>query len=74
MEDAIREGIIYWHAFPYNGQLELMDERHLRENVQLTHDLDAKFGYKPKITLSQVQSYCTSLSSTHGFDVAKSPF
>ena len=54
VENAIREGIIYWHAFPYNGQLELMDERHVRESVQLTHDLDAKYGYKPKITLSQV--------------------
>ncbi len=54
VENAIREGIIYWHAFPYNGQLELMDERHVRECVQLTHDLDAKYGYKPKITLSQV--------------------
>ncbi|CAL5224396.1 g7077 [Coccomyxa viridis] len=53
VENAIREGIIYWHAFPYNGQLELMDERHVRECVQLTHDLDAKYGYKPKITLSQ---------------------
>ena len=54
VENAIREGIIYWHAFPYNGQMELMDERHVRESVQLTHELDAKYGYKPKITLSQV--------------------
>ena len=58
VENAIREGIIYWHAFPYNGQLELMDERHVRESVQLTHDLDAKYGYKPKITLSQVRPSC----------------
>lgn len=70
MENAIREGIIYWHAFPYNGQLEFMDERHVRENVQLTHDLDAKFGYKPKITLSQVHSHRIELSSTHVFHVA----
>ena len=55
VENAIREGIIYWHAFPYNGQMELMDERAVREAVQMTHDLDAKYGYKPKITLSQVQ-------------------
>ena len=55
MENAIREGIIYWHAFPYNGQMELMDERAVREAVQMTHDLDAKYGYKPKMTLSQVQ-------------------
>ena len=40
VENAIREGIIYWHAFPYNGQLELMDERHVRESVPLTHELD----------------------------------
>ena len=56
VENAIREGIIYWHAFPYNGQLELMDERHVRESVQLTQELDAKYGYKPKITLSQVRA------------------
>ena len=55
VENAIREGIIYWHAFPYNGQMELMDERAVREAVQMTHELDAKYGYKPKITLSQVQ-------------------
>ena len=55
VENAIREGIIYWHAFPYNGQMELMDERAVREAVQMTHDLDAKYGYKPKMTLSQVQ-------------------
>lgn len=60
VENAIREGIIYWHAFPYNGQLELMDERHVRESVQLTHALDEKYGYKPKITLSQVCIACTA--------------
>ena len=70
MENAIREGIIYWHAFPYNGQLEIMDERHVRENLQLTHDLDAKFGYKPKITLSQVYTHRIELRSTHVFHVA----
>ena len=70
MENAIREGIIYWHAFPYNGQLEFMDERHVRENLQLTHDLDAKFGYKPKITLSQVRSHRIELRRPHVFHVA----
>ncbi len=54
MEDAIREGVIYWHAFPFNAQLELMDEDLIRASVRITHDLDKKFGYKPRITLSQV--------------------
>jgi hypothetical protein len=54
VEDAIREGVIYWHAFPFNAQLELMDEDLIRASVRITHDLDKKFGYKPRITLSQV--------------------
>jgi hypothetical protein len=56
VEDAIRDGVIYWHAFPFNAQLEFMDEELLRTSVQLTHDLDARFGYLPKMTLSQVSA------------------
>ena len=59
MEDAIREGIIYWHAFPFNAQLEFMDEELLRSSVRLTHDLDARFGLAPKCTLSQVGGAAT---------------
>ncbi len=54
VENAIREGVIYWHAFPFNGQLEIMDEPLIRSSIHMTHKLDKDFGYLPKITLSQV--------------------
>jgi len=54
VENAIREGVIYWHAFPFNGQLEMMDEPLIRSAIQMTHGLDKAFGYLPKVTLSQV--------------------
>ena len=59
MEDAIREGIIYWHAFPFNAQLEFMDEELLRSSLRLTHELDARFNQAPKFTLSQVGGAAT---------------
>lgn len=60
MENAIREGVIYWHAFPFNGQLEIMDEPLIRSAIHTTHALDKKFGYLPKRTLSQ--AYPSSLN------------
>ncbi|BDA48441.1 hypothetical protein COCOBI_12-1200 [Coccomyxa sp. Obi] len=53
VENAVREGVIYWHAFPFNGQMEIMDEPLLRSAIHMTHALDKKFGYLPKMTLSQ---------------------
>ncbi|KAK9917700.1 hypothetical protein WJX75_007317 [Coccomyxa subellipsoidea] len=53
VENAIREGVIYWHAFPFNAQLEMMDEPLIRSSVHMTHSLDKRFGYLPKMTLSQ---------------------
>ena len=47
-------GDIYWHALPFNAELELMDASLLAANVQLTHEIDAKLGLPPKITMSQV--------------------
>lgn len=60
VENAIREGVIYWHAFPFNAQLEMMDEPLIRSSVHMTHSLDKRFGYLPKMTLSQVctLSFC----------------
>lgn len=69
MEDAIRDGVIYWHAFPFNGQLEFMDEELIRQSIRLTHALDARFGYLPKMTLSQVAPSLQPVScssSQHG--------
>ncbi len=61
MEDAIREGVIGWHAFPFDAQLELMNEELIRTSVGLVHDLDKRFGLPPKITMSQVQPLTLSL-------------
>lgn len=52
-EEAIKEGDITWHAFPHNAQLEIMDPRLIQAGIQMTHDLDSRFGQAPKHTLSQ---------------------
>jgi hypothetical protein len=52
-EEAVRAGDITWHAFPHNAQLEIMDPRLIQAGIQLTHDLDSRFGLAPKHTLSQ---------------------
>lgn len=52
-EDAVRRGDIYWHAYPFNMQSEVADASLLAAAVNLTHDLDARFGLPPKITISQ---------------------
>ena len=70
VEDAIREGVIYWHAFPFNAQLELMDEDLLRSSVRLTHELDARFDQSPKLTLSQVGEI-SKQNSIRGFAVSQ---
>lgn len=54
-EEAVVRGDIYWHAFPFNAQLEMYDEDLLTFNVKMTHDLDTKFNLTPKITLSQAK-------------------
>lgn len=50
----MHRGDIYWHALPFNGQLELFDVSLLEFAVQLTHEIDVKFGLTPKRTMSQV--------------------
>jgi hypothetical protein len=52
-EAAVRAGDITWHAFPHNAQLEIMDPSLIQAGIQMTHDLDARFGLPPKHTLSQ---------------------
>ena len=52
----MHRGDIYWHALPFNGQLEFFDVSLLEFAVQLTHELDVKFGLPPKRTMSQVGS------------------
>ena len=53
VEEAVRKGDIYWHAYPFNMQSEVADASLLAAAVNLTHDLDARFGLPPKITISQ---------------------
>ncbi len=50
----MHRGDIYWHALPFNGQLEFFDVSLLEFAVQLTHEIDIKFGLPPKRTMSQV--------------------
>lgn len=50
---AVQAGYIYWHAFPFNGEPELMSPDMFLAAVELTHSLDARFGLPPKATLSQ---------------------
>jgi hypothetical protein len=43
----------YYHAFPFNSELELYSQTFLREGIQMTHELDSMLGLAPKATLSQ---------------------
>ena len=52
--EAVHAGDIFWHAMPFNTQVEMFDGPLLQYAVELTHELDAKFGQKPKRAMSQV--------------------
>ena len=52
--EAVHAGDIFWHAMPFNTQVEMFDAPLLQYAVELTHELDAKFGQKPKRAMSQV--------------------
>ena len=47
-------GDIFWHAMPFNTQVELLDAPLLQYAVEMTHELDDRFGQPPKRTMSQV--------------------
>ena len=51
--DAVNRGYIYWHAFPYNGEPELMHLKLFQSALNLTHALDDRFGVPHKATMSQ---------------------
>lgn len=57
LEAAIARGDLYWHAFPHNAQVEVMDSWLFEYGVQLVHDLDTRFGLAPKVTMSQVRGH-----------------
>ncbi|KAK9821791.1 hypothetical protein WJX81_004092 [Elliptochloris bilobata] len=50
---AVHRGDIYWHALPFNLEAEVADTSLLAAAVNITHDLDARFGLPPKMTVSQ---------------------
>ena len=50
---AVDKGYIYWHAFPFNGELELSEPSMFAAALNLTHSLDDRFGLPHKATLSQ---------------------
>jgi hypothetical protein len=52
VEAAIRAGDIWWHALPFNAEMAVYDSATLAGALQLTRNLDAKFGLPPKTTLS----------------------
>ena len=60
----MHRGDIYWHALPFNGQLEFFDVSLLEFAVQLTHELDIKFGLPPKRTMSQVGRSSSCIASS----------
>lgn len=50
---AVNSGYIYWHAFPFNGEPELMSASMFDAALDLTFQLDERFGLPHKRTLSQ---------------------
>jgi len=50
---AIHQGDITWHAFPFNGQLEYMDDTLVEYGMEMTHELDKRFGRNATATISQ---------------------
>ncbi|CAL5218578.1 g272 [Coccomyxa viridis] len=51
--EAVHAGDIFWHAMPFNTQVELLDAPLLQYAVEMTHELDDRFGQPPKRTMSQ---------------------
>jgi hypothetical protein len=50
--DAVKEGVIVWHAGPMNMQAEGMNAALFQFGVNLSHSLDDAFGLPHKTTLS----------------------
>jgi hypothetical protein len=52
-KEAAGKGWITWHAFPFNGEPELMDPSLFSFGISMTHGLDDLLGQKRKIVMSQ---------------------
>jgi len=60
---AVKAGYITWHAFPFNGELELADESMIDFGVKMTWELDDAFGQTRKTVLSQRDVPGTTLAA-----------
>lgn len=50
---AVADGVIWWHAFPHNAELETMSPVLIQEGVKLSQSLQAELGSPVSKTLSQ---------------------
>jgi hypothetical protein len=50
---AINAGYLTWHAWPHNGEYELLDDFMIEQGFALTHRLDDTFAQPHKATVSQ---------------------
>ena len=53
LKSAIRNGTIYYHAFPHNAELEMGTTDIIVEGIKQVHAMDDLFGVQRKKTLSQ---------------------
>jgi hypothetical protein len=53
-KQAVADGVIWWHAFPHNAELETMAPVLISEGVALSHSIQAELGAPLSKTLSQV--------------------
>ena len=44
LEQAIRDGLIRWHALPFTTHTEFMTEELLEEGLKISKELDQRFG------------------------------
>ena len=52
-KEAVQKGYITWHAFPFNGEAEIMNPSLFSFAINMTHTLDDKFSLPRKKTMSQ---------------------
>jgi hypothetical protein len=53
LKAAAKAGLVHWHAFPNNAELEMGNQALIQAGINLTHRLDASLGIPPKRVLSQ---------------------
>lgn len=51
--DAMKRGVITWHAFPFNSEAEVHNAELFEFGIQMTHDLADKYNIPRPRTISQ---------------------